>query len=331
MAKVGEGDPRWVVQNREDGKNVNNWHWAETDCITWAKKHLTSMLSDISLMDDTKIEFCKTKKVTSVNGECTANIRKGKTIFFYELEVKVPWEGKIKGSSTISNGLITIPYISEEHDDDKMEVKVSSDTEGADSNHLVGLVQAKGVLVIQAQIAAFLKALREKFSVKRNMQSEANQTLPSYEPVKSTSTTKEPPIKAQTTKTIKLKEEFKGTALDVYNSMTNPGMVNAIMPGSVISPSEGSSFSLLGGMITGENVKLVPGTKIVQKWRFSSWPEGHFSTVTMDFEEIEEVTVLSLLQTNVPADEADKTSEGWQRNIWGRAKVMFGFGSMPFN
>jgi hypothetical protein len=27
MAKWGEGDPRWLVESREDGKNVNGWHW----------------------------------------------------------------------------------------------------------------------------------------------------------------------------------------------------------------------------------------------------------------------------------------------------------------
>ena len=27
MAKWGEGDPRWIVEDRPDAKNVNNWHW----------------------------------------------------------------------------------------------------------------------------------------------------------------------------------------------------------------------------------------------------------------------------------------------------------------
>ena len=27
MAKAGEGDPRWIVEERSDGTNVNNWHW----------------------------------------------------------------------------------------------------------------------------------------------------------------------------------------------------------------------------------------------------------------------------------------------------------------
>ena len=27
MAKWGQGDPRWIVEERADATNVNNWHW----------------------------------------------------------------------------------------------------------------------------------------------------------------------------------------------------------------------------------------------------------------------------------------------------------------
>lgn len=30
MAKWGEGDPRWIVEERPDATNVNNWHWSVT-------------------------------------------------------------------------------------------------------------------------------------------------------------------------------------------------------------------------------------------------------------------------------------------------------------
>lgn len=30
MAKWGEGDPRWIVEERADATNVNNWHWYVT-------------------------------------------------------------------------------------------------------------------------------------------------------------------------------------------------------------------------------------------------------------------------------------------------------------
>lgn len=34
MAKWGEGDPRWIVEERADSHNVNNWHWKEVGKLT---------------------------------------------------------------------------------------------------------------------------------------------------------------------------------------------------------------------------------------------------------------------------------------------------------
>jgi len=36
MAKWGEGDPRWIVEERPDATNVNNWHWYVTrlNCVS---------------------------------------------------------------------------------------------------------------------------------------------------------------------------------------------------------------------------------------------------------------------------------------------------------
>ena len=35
MAKWGEGDPRWIVEDRPDATNVNNWHWSEKNATKW--------------------------------------------------------------------------------------------------------------------------------------------------------------------------------------------------------------------------------------------------------------------------------------------------------
>ena len=37
MAKWGEGDPRWIVEERPDATNVNNWHWSEKNADSWSK------------------------------------------------------------------------------------------------------------------------------------------------------------------------------------------------------------------------------------------------------------------------------------------------------
>jgi len=40
MAKWGEGDPRWIVEERPDATNVNNWHWTEKNADSWSKSKL---------------------------------------------------------------------------------------------------------------------------------------------------------------------------------------------------------------------------------------------------------------------------------------------------
>ena len=44
MAKWGEGDPRWIVEERPDATNVNNWHWTEKNADQWSKNKLKVLL-----------------------------------------------------------------------------------------------------------------------------------------------------------------------------------------------------------------------------------------------------------------------------------------------
>ena len=48
MAKWGEGDPRWIVEERPDATNVNNWHWTEKNADQWSKNKLKVLLSFFS-------------------------------------------------------------------------------------------------------------------------------------------------------------------------------------------------------------------------------------------------------------------------------------------
>ena len=46
MAKLGEGDARWIVRKRDDGANVNGWHWSEKNLTPWSEERLRE-LSDV--------------------------------------------------------------------------------------------------------------------------------------------------------------------------------------------------------------------------------------------------------------------------------------------
>ena len=78
----------------------------------------------------------------------------------------------------------------------------------------------------------------------------------------------------------------------------------------------GGKFDIWGGELTGENVELVQGKKIVQKWRASDWPKGHFSDLTINLESGKDGTRLVLIQENVPDDKADEIDDGWHEYYW---------------
>ena len=50
MAKIGEGDERWIVADREDGTNVNSWHWQEKDA-EWSRERFADLLGAIEFED----------------------------------------------------------------------------------------------------------------------------------------------------------------------------------------------------------------------------------------------------------------------------------------
>lgn len=96
MAKVGEGDDRWIVKDREDGKNCNNWHWSEISLTDWAKERLTERLVGIMAMEEGSSQgFCKVTELDKCTGDVTVQSRKQKKFPLYELELKLKWEGQL--------------------------------------------------------------------------------------------------------------------------------------------------------------------------------------------------------------------------------------------
>ncbi|KPJ10114.1 Activator of 90 kDa heat shock protein ATPase-like 1 [Papilio machaon] len=114
MAKWGEGDPRWIVEERPDATNVNNWHWTEKNAGPWSKDRLKELLNNLIIAQN-GID-CKVTEVEKVDGEASANNRKGKLIFFYEWDIKLKWEGRLAGASELVKGEVHIPNLSEEND-----------------------------------------------------------------------------------------------------------------------------------------------------------------------------------------------------------------------
>lgn len=122
MAKWGEGDPRWIVEERPDATNVNNWHWTEKNAGPWSKDRLKELLNNFKIAQNGV--DCKVTEVEKLDGEASANNRKGKLIFFYEWDIKLKWEGTLAGSKDVVKGEVSIPNLSEENDVSEVDVSI---------------------------------------------------------------------------------------------------------------------------------------------------------------------------------------------------------------
>ena len=121
MAKWGEGDPRWIVEERPDATNVNNWHWTEKNAGPWSQEKLKELFKDVIIPCETA--HVVIVEVDKCEGEASASNRKGKLIFFYEWNLVLKWKGKLtEGSGGKHSGSVTIPNLSEENDVSELDV-----------------------------------------------------------------------------------------------------------------------------------------------------------------------------------------------------------------
>jgi activator of HSP90 ATPase len=124
-------------------------------------------------------------------------------------------------------------------------------------------------------------------------------------------------------KTIRQSVTFKASPHEVYEALMDARKHSAFTGGEAkISRKVGGKFTIYGGDIEGENLELVPDQKIVQSWRYSDWPEGHYSKATFALEEKEGGTRLVFTQSDVPDDKYEDINQGWKDYYWGPMKEM---------
>ncbi len=126
-------------------------------------------------------------------------------------------------------------------------------------------------------------------------------------------------------KTIRQSVTIKAGPRAVYDTLTDSRLHTALTGSPArISPRSGGAFSAYGGYITGVNLELVPGKKIVQLWRSKGWPKHHYSTVTYALARVKGGTRLRFTQEGVPDDDYEDKREGWITHYWQPLKVKLG-------
>ncbi|CEF70377.1 Activator of 90 kDa heat shock protein ATPase homolog 1 [Strongyloides ratti] len=328
MAKWGEGDPRWIVEERADGTNVNNWHWTAKNATGWSKGELNKLLTGIEVSKGPIV--IKFEEIKSIEGEASANNRKAKLIFLYEWVVKVSFVARVAGFESEYKGCIEIPNLSDENDADEIDVQTTIETRGPHEAEIRSIMSREGTKLIQDQCGKYIKNLKEEFSkglilptnsVKPQVISSGKTTIVDKKSFQNTIVESKSEVKEEkpagpvNTTTFETKYSFK-VSPDVLFKLVfekdNVAKWSNSQP-KVYLFEEGGEFSLMGGQISGKFVNIVENKEVKLKWRLKSYPVGHFADVSIMIDDQRDSSDLIIKAESVPKNNFEDTKIGFER------------------
>jgi len=361
MAKWGEGDPRWIVEQRGDAHNVNNWHWREADATEWSKDFLKDVPSNVALEDkSSKVKFTQ---ITTIEGEASCCVRKAKFICIFDWEkIVLKWVGNVAGVETDFKGTLTIEGFDHDCDGaDELDLEARFEKSGPPEHPaLKSLIKNSSGERLWEAFEIYKATLRKDFANKFALDKESadakkkdevnNNTIqlaqklptaiklePTTSPTKKTSPTKtNNPGAKISTKRITMSEMFIGSVQDVYMCLTEIERVRIWSHGSL--KLDGNSkqkqlvkddrLEMFNGTVSAIIGAVERDTKMCMQWRLKEWPSGHYSSVEIILQQTNAGAKLMLDQKGVPAEHVAKTQEGWRRYYFGEMKRMFGMGRL---
>ncbi|XP_019488716.1 PREDICTED: activator of 90 kDa heat shock protein ATPase homolog 2 isoform X2 [Hipposideros armiger] len=290
MAKWGQGDPRWIVEEREDGTNVNNWHWTERDATSWSKGKLREFL--VGIIVENEAGRCQISELKQV-------------------------EGIIKESGAKHKGLIEIPSLSEENEVDDTEVNVSK--KKGDGDILKNLMKTAGTAKVREALGDYLKALKTEFTVGMILPTKATATQELTVKRKLSENTLQGsspvPLGVRIpTVALHMTEMFDTAVEQLYSIFTVKDLVQKFSKSPAILEAEkGGKFQMFDGNVMGEYMELLTNRKIVMKWRCRNWPEEHYATVALNFVPTSGQTELQLDCKGVPVCKEENMKFCWKQ------------------
>uniref|UniRef100_A0A8C6S7C4 Activator of HSP90 ATPase activity 1 n=1 Tax=Neogobius melanostomus TaxID=47308 RepID=A0A8C6S7C4_9GOBI len=313
MAKWGEGDPRWIVEERADATNVNNWHWTERNVTSWSEERLKALLQEVRVEGSEGV--CQVTDVSKLEGEACINNRKGKLFYFFEWVIRANWTGTSK-TGVKYRGTVDVANLSDENDADDLDISVALCADHPPTP-LVQLMKTKGIPEVRRALDQYMKQLKTEFSQGMILPS-ANGPKSAPAPVQTPSPGAPCSVGKASTTNIQLKETFSTTPDELYATFISQDFVQIFTrsPAQVDAQS-GGQFQLLDGAVSGKFVHLVNNIHRAGV--------NHFATVILLFEDGGGETHLYVDIQGVPSGSEDSTREGWNRFYLQAIKQTFGY------
>ncbi|KAG8531006.1 uncharacterized protein KY384_004363 [Bacidia gigantensis] len=326
--------------------NPNNWHWVNKDVREWAREYFDKNLVGIKAEEgEVSAEILKVK---SMEGDVDVSQRKGKVITLFDVKVQLEYIGSTDDDDDVT-GNITVPEVAHDTEEDEYVFEIDISDQSLAKQPIKDLVRKAIVPQLRKSLARLGPSLIEEHgkdiqhatgqapslpTTKVTTSSSINQSKfkSASNTTSSTGTTISSGPLVNTT-TLNYTDEFRTTAEELYTTFTSPERLAAFTrsPPTVFEGVKaGGKFAIFGGNVSGSFETLEPPKKLVQKWRLSTWPEGHFSSLELVFDQNNEdqVTVLRVTHSFVPAGEEEVVRRNWENFYVRGIKTTFGFGTI---
>ncbi|KCV72668.1 hypothetical protein H696_00248 [Fonticula alba] len=349
MAKWGQGDPRWIVEERPDSTNVNNWHWSETNVYPWASEHLGKHFTQLEVPSSDPEWTFLIKSLEKVEGDVSLINRKGRIRTIFDLTLNFQWKATLASDpeTTVSGNLKLMDFNQEETASDA-DFNITVTGSSPHATKLRQLVR-RDVLgaVVGFLIGAFMEDLKVQFtgSVLLPTHSTSSGDLPAAPkaaaptpvPAAATAASTAPAPAAakkpaaKDTVSVTVTADLLAPPEEIFDVFTRAERARPwAQNGVVLSPVEGAPFTLLNGSVAGEMVSLDrPGT-IIQKWRLSSWPASQAADAKITLvpgERPGSPTKVTVKLVGVCREDQERVRACWNQGVFESIRRAFGWGS----
>jgi uncharacterized protein YndB with AHSA1/START domain len=130
------------------------------------------------------------------------------------------------------------------------------------------------------------------------------------------------------TKTLRQTVTFKASPRKVYDMLMDSKKHQSLSgQPAKISRKVGGRFTAWGSHISGFNLALKPGEKIVQAWRATGWWPDHYSIAIYDIARTRGGTKLKFTQIGIPPNRYSGHYRGWIEAYWTPMKEILARGA----
>ncbi|CCE93359.1 Aha1p TDEL_0F05480 [Torulaspora delbrueckii] len=338
--------------------NPNNWHWVDKNCFNWAREYFNEKLTGLNTGEHDG-KYAEVSSLSSLEGDCEVNQRKGKVISLFDLNLVMLIKGNVKDEPF--EGSIQVPEVAFDSDESDYQFDISIYKETSTLNEIKPVIRERllpqlrelfqkfghDLLVAHGSDIQVSKESVNSTFTKANQQDSFNKSIGTKEPAgqKSPATSTPTPSQQKTsmassggnTTSIHLEPTFNVPAAELYNTFMDKQRIMAWSRsfasrngGSGPQLCVGDTFELFGGNVTSELIDAQENKKLVFSWRLGDWRDKVNSKLSMEFHESKEYheTKLQVNWSGIPVGEEDRVRGNFEEYYVRSIKITFGFGAV---